>query len=120
MNDETLLQYAVEYGNDFFSEKGMHHGLYDWETILGIMEEKGFEEAFFLGRSAYEWSESSNDSSENKLDFSANDDWFAFDSYGRLMSVYDDEEYYSYYLLDYYRDEFIEWLTDSGYIEEDE
>lgn len=120
MDDETLLEYAVQYGNDFFSDKGMNYGLYDWGTILEIMEDKDFEESFLLGYHAYGWSESSNDGSEHKLDFSLSDDWFAFDAYGRLMSVYDDEAYYRYYLLDYYRDEFVEWLTDNGYIEEGE
>lgn len=120
MDDELLLEYAVQYGNDFFSDKGLDYGLYDWGTIVEIMAEKDFEESFLLGHYAYGWSESSNDSSESKLDFSFNDDWFAFDAYGRLMSVYDDETYYKYYLLDNYRDEFIEYLTDNGYIESDE
>lgn len=119
MDDETLLGYAVDYGNDFFSEKGLSHGLYDWDTIVDIMSGKDFEESFLLGYHAYEWSENSNDSSETKLEFSLSDEWFAFDNYGRLMSVYDAEEYYRYYLLDRYRDEFIEWLTDNGYIESD-
>lgn len=120
MDDELLLEYAVQYGNDFFSDKGLDYGLCDWGTIVEIMAEKDFEESFLLGYYAYGWSELSNDSSESKLDFSLNDDWFAFDAYGRLMSVHDDETYYKYYLLDNYRDEFIEWLTDNGYIEEDE
>ena len=120
MDDELLLEYAVQYGNDFFSDKGLNYGLYDWGTIVEIMAEKDFEEAFTMGLQAYSWGYASNDSSESKLDFSLNDDWFAFDGYGRLMSVYSAEEYYKHYLLDYYRDEFIEYLTDNGYIESDE
>ena len=84
------------------------------------MAEKDFEEAFTMGLQAYGWGYASNDSSLRKAEFRLSDDWFAFDGYGRLMSVYDDEAYYKQYLLDYYRDEFIEWLTDNGYIEEDE
>lgn len=110
-NIEDLIN---EYGNEYLMETDPDVALYSMYDLNELLPQSP-EDAFSAGLNAYGYF----GGEKYKRDFNLNDDYFTYDGYARLVSVYG-SDYIPYLQGHIDEDYFIEWCEEQGYIDEDE
>ena len=113
MNVEELIR---DYGTEFLQESDYYDQMpYEMDMLEEITNYTPLE-AITRDFYGYQWS---GVEKENPAEFNPNDEYFAFNGYGNLVSIpeYCYEEYLKSQIDE---DEFIEWCKEQGYVDEDE
>ena len=109
---ELVRQYGVEY----MEENNMYDEMPNEMEMLNEYTQYDALEAITRAFYGYRWSGVEKDERE---EFNPNDEYFAFNAYGNLISIPD--YWYDEYLQSFIgEDEFIEWCKEQGYIDEDD
>lgn len=109
---ELVRQYGVEY----MEENNMYDEMPNEMEMLNEYTQYDALEAITRAFYGYRWSGVEKDERE---EFNPNDEYFAFNAYGNLISIPD--YWYDEYLQSFIgEDEFIEWCQEQGYIDEDD
>lgn len=110
--DELIREYGVEYmqENNMYDETP--YPMDELEELTNYTALDAITRAFY----GYQWT---GVKKEERDEFNPNDDYFAFNAYGNLISI-PDYWYDEYIKSQIDEDYFIEWCMEQGYIDEDE
>lgn len=117
MEYKELLE---QYGYDYCEEHSPDNCVYPMDELetIAFGEDASAYDGFERGLFAYAWNSHVGDWEGHTEDFHLNDDYFAYDAYGNLCSI---TEYQLpiWYNQSITKGDFIEWLVDNGYIEDE-
>lgn len=115
-NDYNYEELIREYGAEFLVEHNYSDECPKDMEMLNEYTQYDALEAITRAFYGYRWTGIERDEPEN---FNPNDDYFAFNAYGNLISIPD--YWYDEYLKSFIdEEEFVEWCVEQGYLDEDE
>lgn len=116
MESEDYRELLKNYGNEYLQEHNPDDCIYPMDEVSEFITDvwEALRSSFY----GYDWAPGADSERSLREQFNPNRDYFAFNGYGNLTSI--DGYYYTDWLercID--EDDFIEWCTEQGYIDED-
>lgn len=115
LDNEDYLEYLEKYGREYLDDKRLYdyltYSMDDFDELNRDMSPTEVVEEVLDG---YEYS---SEEQKDKRKFNLNDEYFAYDGIGVLISI-PDFELAKYYKSKINKEHFIDWLNESGLLNE--
>lgn len=115
LDNEDYLEYLEKYGREYLDDKRLYdyltYSMDDFDELNRDMSPTEVVEEVLDG---YEYS---SEEQKDKRKFNLNDEYFAYDGIGVLISI-PDFELAEYYKSKINKEHFIDWLNESGLLNE--
>lgn len=115
LDNEDYLEYLEKYGREYLDDKRLYDYLtYSMDDFDELNRDVTLTEVVEEVLDGYEYS---SEERKDKRKFNLNDEYFAYDGIGVLISI-PDFELAEYYKSKINKEHFIDWLNESGLLNE--
>lgn len=115
LDNEDYLEYLEKYGREYLDDKRLYDYLtYSMDDFDELNRDVTLTEVVEEVLDGYEYS---SEEQKDKRKFNLNDEYFAYDGIGVLISI-PDFELAEYYKSKINKEHFIDWLNESGLLNE--